>query len=145
MDISIKSLQTNDSIDIIYCSLFSFARNHGILFAVINMDINKKLIGKRIKHRREVSGLSQEQLAEKMNLSANHVSSMECGKSLLTTKRLLELCDILGGTPDYYLVGEIAPEADDITALVKRLSPAEQKMLCHLLNAYLANSEKELI
>lgn len=109
------------------------------------MDINKKLIGKRIKHRREVSGLSQEQLAEKMNLSTNHVSSMEYGKSLLTTKRLLELCDILGGTPDYYLVGEIAPEADDITALVKRLSPAEQKMLCHLLNAYLANSEKELI
>lgn len=142
---SIKSLQTNDSIDIIYCSLFSFARNHGILFAVINMDINKKLIGKRIKHRREVSGLSQEQLAEKMNLSTNHISSMEYGKSLLTTKRLLELCDILGGTPDYYLVGEIAPEADDITALVKRLSPAEQKMLCHLLNAYLANSEKELI
>lgn len=80
-----------------------------------------------------------------MNLSTNHVSSMECGKSLLTTKRLLELCDILGGTPDYYLVGEIAPEADDITALVKRLSPAEEKMLCHLLNAYLANSEKELI
>lgn len=109
------------------------------------MDINKKLIGKRVKHRREVSGLSQEQLAEKMNLSTNHISSMECGKSLLTTKRLLELCDILGGTPDYYLVGEIAPEADDITALVKRLSPDEQKMLCHLLNAYLANSEKELI
>lgn len=109
------------------------------------MDINKKLIGKRVKHRREVSGLSQEQLAEKMNLSTNHISSMECGKSLLTTKRLLELCDILGGTPDYYLVGEIAPEADDITALVKRLSPVEQKMLCHLLNAYLANSEKKLI
>ena len=113
---------------------------------VINMDINKKLIGKRIKHRREVSGLSQEQLAEKLNLSTNHISSMECGKSLLTTKRLLALCDILGGTPDYYLVGEITPEADDdITALVKRLSPAEQKMLCHLLNAYLTSSEQELI
>lgn len=109
------------------------------------MDINKKLIGKRIKHRREVSGLSQEQLAEKLNLSTNHISSMECGKSLLTTKRLLALCDILGGTPDYYLVGEITPEADDITALVKRLSPAEQKMLCHLLNAYLTSNEQELI
>ena len=69
------------------------------------MDINKKLIGKRIKHRREVSGLSQEQLAEKLNLSTNHISSMECGKSLLTTKCLLALCDILGGTPDYYLLG----------------------------------------
>lgn len=105
------------------------------------MDINKKLIGKRIKHRRESSGLSQEQLAEKLNLSTNHISSMECGKSLLTTKSLLVLCDILGGTPDYYLVGEITPEADEITSLVKQLSPAEQKMLRNLLVAFLANSE----
>lgn len=105
------------------------------------MDINKKLIGKRIKHRREASGLSQEQLAEKLELSTNHISSMECGKSLLTTRFLLMLCDIIGGTPDYYLVGEIAPEADDITALVKRLSPAEQKMLRNLLITFLANSE----
>lgn len=124
-----------------YCASFSFCGNHGILLVVIEMDINMKLIGKRIKHRREVSGLSQEQLAEKMDLSTNHISSMECGKSLLTTKCLLALCDILGGTPDYYLVGEITPEADDITALVKQLSPTEQKMLCHLLSAYLANSE----
>ena len=124
-----------------YCASFSFCGNHGILLVVIEMDINLKLIGKRIKHRREVSGLSQEQLAEKLDLSTNHISSMECGKSLLTTKCLLALCDILGGTPDYYLVGEITPEADDITALVKQLSPTEQKMLCHLLSAYLANSE----
>lgn len=105
------------------------------------MDINKKLIGKRIKHRREVSGLSQEQLAEKLNLSTNHISSMECGKSLLTTKCLLSLCDILGGTPDDYLLGELTPETDGIAALVKQLSPSEQKMLYHLLSAYLANSE----
>ena len=124
-----------------YCASFSFCGNHGILLVVIEMDINMKLIGKRIKHRREVSGLSQEQLAEKLDLSTNHISSMECGKSLLTTKCLLALCDILGGTPNYYLVGEITPEADDITALVKQLSPTEQKMLCHLLSAYLANSE----
>ena len=96
------------------------------------MDINKNLIGKRIKHRREVSGLSQEQLAEKLNLSTNHISSMECGKSLLTTKCLLALCDLLG---------ELTPETDGIAALVKQLSPSEQKMLYHLLSAYLANSE----
>ena len=89
----------------------------------------------------KVSGLSQEQLAEKLNLSTNHISSMECGKSLLTTKCLLALCDILGGTPDYYLLGELTPETDGIAALVKQLSPSEQKMLYHLLSAYLANSE----
>lgn len=121
-----------------YCSLFSFPGKHGILSLVINMmDVDKKLIGKRIRHRREVAGLSQEQLAEKLELSTNHISSMECGKSLLTTKRLLNLCDILGGTPNYYLLGEIEPGADRITALIQKLSPSEQETLCRLLVAYL--------
>ena len=121
-----------------YCSLFSFPGKHGILSLVINMmDVDKKLIGKRIRHRREVAGVSQEQLAEKLELSTNHISSMECGKSLLTTKRLLNLCDILGGTPNYYLLGEIEPGADRITALIQKLSPSEQETLCRLLVAYL--------
>ena len=120
-----------------YCSLFSFPEKHGILSTVIDMDVDKKLIGKRIRHRREVAGLSQEQLAEKLALSTNHISSMECGKSLLTTKRLLDLCDILGGTPNYYLLGEIGPEEDRITTLIQKLSPREQKTLCRLLVAYL--------
>lgn len=120
-----------------YCTLFSFQRIRVILSVVIGMDINKKLIGKRIKHRREVVGLSQEQLAEQLNLSKNHISSIECGKSMLTTKSLISLCHILGGTPDYYLIGEIVPGPDTITALVRRLSASEQKMLCCLLETYL--------
>ena len=120
-----------------YCNLFSFPGKHGILYTVIDMDVDKKLIGKRIRHRREVAGLSQEQLAEKLELSTNHISSMECGKSLLTTKRLLDLCDILGGTPNYYLLGEIDPKADKITALIQKLSPSEQNTLCRLLATYL--------
>lgn len=141
MYISIKSLQTNYSIDIFYFASFRFEGIRGTLFVVIGMDINKKLIGKRIKHRRELAGLSQEQLAERLNLSTNHISSMECGKSLLTTKRLLVLCDVLGGTPDYYLIGEITPEADAITTLIKRLSPDDQKTLYRLLNAYLEDRD----
>ena len=134
---SIKSSQTNCFIDIFYCSLFLFLGKHGILSTVIGMDIDKKRIGMRIRHRREAAGLSQEQLAEKLELSTNHISSIECGKSLLTTKRLLDLCDILGGTPNYYLLGEIEPGADRITALVKELSPDAQEMLCRLLETYL--------
>lgn len=101
------------------------------------MDEAKRMIGKRIKYRREKAGLSQEQLAEHLNLSKNHISSIECGKSMLTTQCLLALCSILGGTPDYYLLGEIEPETDAITTLIRRLSPTDQKMLCHLLDTYL--------
>lgn len=101
------------------------------------MNIDMKLIGKRIRHKREEKGFSQEQLAEMLNLSKNHISSIECGKSLLTTKCLMNLCEILGGTPDYYLIGEISQETDSITSEVKRLSPKEQAILQHLLHAYL--------
>lgn len=101
------------------------------------MDANSRLIGKRIKFRREAAGLSQEQLAERLELSKNHISSIECGKSMVTTKGLLALCDVLGGTPNYYLIGELSPEADSITSLIRLLNPAEQKTLIRLLNAYL--------
>ena len=107
---------------------------------VMGMNIDMKLIGKRIRYKREENGFSQERLAEMLSLSKNHISSIECGKSLLTTKCLLNLCEILGGTPDYYLLGEISHEADSITSIVKRLSPKEQIMLQHLLRAYLENS-----
>lgn len=103
----------------------------------MKMDANSRLIGKRIKFRREAAGLSQEQLAERLELSKNHISSIECGKSMVTTKGLLALCDVLGGTPNYYLIGELSPEADSITSLIRLLNPAEQKMLIRLLNAYL--------
>ena len=120
-----------------YYSLFSILGKHGILSVVIKMGVDKKLVGKRIRHQREVAGFSQEQLAEKMELSTNHISSMECGKSLLTTSRLMDLCDIIGGTPNYYLLGEIEPEANRVTALVRKLSPGDQEMVCRLLETYL--------
>ena len=107
----------------------------------MKMDANSRLIGKRIKFRREAAGLSQEQLAERLELSKNHISSIECGKSMVTTKGLLALCDVLGGTPNYYLIGKLSPEADSITSLIRLLNPAEQKTLIRLLNAYLEQEQ----
>lgn len=141
MYLSIKYLQSNCFTDIFYSILFSLLGVYGILLVVISMNINNKLIGKRIKHRREIAGFSQEQLAEQLNLSKNHISSIECGKSMLTTKSLIALCNVLGGTPDYYLIGEITPETDSMTTLIQHLSPDEQKKLCRLLDAYLNDAD----
>lgn len=124
-----------------YYTLFLFKSIRDTLTTVIDMDVDKKLIGRRVRHRREAAELSQDQLAEKLGLSKNHISSIECGKSLLTTKRLLALCDVLGGTPDYYLVGKITPETDAITTLVKKLSSNEQRILLQLLTTYLENTD----
>ena len=58
MYISIKSLQITGVIDMFYCTLFSFETIRGILAVVINMDVDKKLVGRRVRHLREAADLS---------------------------------------------------------------------------------------
>lgn len=104
---------------------------------VINVEINRKLTGIRIMQRRKALGLTQEELAEKIGLSKNHISNMECGKYLPTTKVIVEICNILGETPDYYLLGRISETTDRISALLKSLPIDSQKIVYRLIETYL--------
>jgi len=45
------------------------------------MDTTKRLLGARIKEIRRVRGLSQEKLAEMINVDPKHVSRIEVGRS----------------------------------------------------------------
>ena len=89
----------------------------------MGVKINKKLIGVRIMQRSKTAGLTQDELAEKVGLSPNHISNIECGKNLPTTKFILQVCSILGETPDYYLLGKVGEDTDEITRLVRELTP----------------------
>lgn len=53
----------------------------------------KTLFGKRIKHIRESKGWTQENLAEKMDISTNYLSSIERGKENPTFDLLMKLSD----------------------------------------------------
>ncbi len=103
---------------------------------VMGVKINKKLIGVRIMQRRKTAGLTQDELAEKVGLSPNHISNIECGKNLPTTKFILQVCNILGETPDYYLLGKIGEDTDEITRLVRQLTPDSQRVLRRLLETF---------
>ena len=87
--------------------------------------------------RRKALGLSQEVLAEQVGLSKNHISNIECGRYLPTTKFIFQICNILGETPEYYLIGKISEESDHILSLIKCLPMDSQKMLCRLIETYL--------
>lgn len=56
----------------------------------------KELIGKRIQELRKAHGLSQEQVAEKADISPNYLSRIECGKENPTLDMLIKLADALG-------------------------------------------------
>ena len=64
-------------------------------------------IGQYIQHLRKAAGMTQKELAEKLNISFQAVSKWENGDTLPDTGILLELCDLLNTTADKLLNGGI--------------------------------------
>ena len=72
------------------------------------MDLIK--IGKYIAAKRKALGLTQKQLAEKLNMSDKSVSKWERGICLPDVTVYLELCEILGISINEFLAGEDIPK-----------------------------------
>ena len=62
-------------------------------------------IGHYIQHLRKSAGMTQKELADKLNISFQAVSKWENGDTLPDTGILLDLCDILHTTADKLLNG----------------------------------------
>ncbi|MBR2668359.1 MAG: helix-turn-helix transcriptional regulator [Solobacterium sp.] len=76
-------------------------------------------IGQYIQHLRKAAGMTQKELAEKLNISFQAVSKWENGDTLPDTGILLDLCDILNTTADKLLNGE------SLAAVERRLMKLE--------------------
>ena len=55
-------------------------------------------IGNRVKALRNAKDLSQDGLANKINLDRTYLSRVEAGKQNMTVETLLKICDGLGVT-----------------------------------------------
>lgn len=64
-------------------------------------------IGKFIAERRKNNGMTQMQLAEKLNITDRAVSKWENGRALPDTSIMLDLCDLLGISVNDLLSGEV--------------------------------------
>lgn len=62
------------------------------------MDKNSllKKFGKNLKIERIKQDLTQEKLAEKMDVSQNYIASIECGNANMSLAKVLELSEVLG-------------------------------------------------
>lgn len=69
--------------------------------------MNQIKIGQFIAERRKAVGLTQMQLAEKLNITDRAVSKWENGKSMPDSSIMLELCEILKITVNDLLCGEV--------------------------------------
>lgn len=74
--------------------------------------MNQEKIGKFIAECRKSKNLTQEQLAEKLNITSKAVSKWECGKSLPDASIMIDLCNILEISVNDLLSGEIIQTKD---------------------------------
>ena len=71
------------------------------------MNIDFKLLGKRITQRRHELGYKQCTLAEKAGISNNYLSNIENGRSIPSLETFADICIALSITPDFLLLGTI--------------------------------------
>ncbi len=55
-----------------------------------------KLLGENIKRYRELKGLTQAELAEKLDFSYEYVCRVERGQKYISLRKLFQIADILG-------------------------------------------------
>lgn len=76
------------------------------------MEIQYEIIGQRIKQRRKELHIKQMEMAEHIEISNNHMSSIENGREKPSLEILLRICEYLDVTPDYLLLGNM--HADNV-------------------------------
>ena len=101
------------------------------------MDLVK--IGKYIAGKRKALGMTQKQLAEKLNMSDKSVSKWERGVCLPDVSVYMELCEILGISINEFLAGEdidaenVEKKSEDNIIQVTKDSKKKQKNLKGIL------------
>ncbi len=100
------------------------------------MALDYKVIGLRLKQARQHKKLTQEQLAEKLDVSIAFLSRVERGNIDVSLKRLSEICELLDVTEGEILNGSSTTSknylSDELSYLLKNC-PAEKSKLIYEL------------
>lgn len=107
--------------------------------------MDKAAIGARIREARGISGMTQEQLAEKVDVNTTYISDIERGAKFPSLTLFIKIVDALGVSSDYILRGEIEAGKscvyDDITKKLENLTPKQRLGVANLIDAYINNLE----
>ena len=69
--------------------------------------------GKRIQQLRKTKGLTQEELAIKLNISDRHLRNIERGEEAPSIDLLVEIMETFNTTLDYLIVGKTPSEKEE--------------------------------
>lgn len=106
-----------------------------------------KTIGNRIKMRRKSCGLRQSELAESIDISNTHMSSIENGRQHPSVYVLIRLSEQLRTTPDYFLLGCMRPNSipSNITDKVKLCDESLLPLVESIISAVVDFSESNSV
>ena len=95
------------------------------------MNINQKEIGQRIRSLRKENRLSQEELANKLNINTDHLGRLETGNRGMSIDLLAEISKYFTVSTDYILFGQ-KQNTDEIKEIISfvifRLKEMERKL-----------------
>lgn len=106
------------------------------------------MLGKKIKAIRKTRGLSQQQLADLMEVTRSTISNWECDRRTCSLSEIQEICDKLNVSLDYF-----KDTKDDVKEMIAKASqvfsdktiPHEIKAEAYkeLMKIYLKNDDKK--
>ena len=96
-------------------------------------------LGNRIRKERQRRKITQEQLAEKVDISVNFMSLIENGRNM-SVETLVNIANALGVTVDYLLSDAVKPQGDLITEQIvqnlAQLSNDEKLFFLDMIKQY---------
>lgn len=114
---------------------------------LIFMSLNYSIIGVRLKQARLNKKITQEKLAEILDVSVAYISRIERGSTNLNLRRLSELCDILEVSEGEILNGTSKTSSSylskDFNTLFKNCPPEKIELLYHIAELIINQEEKK--
>ena len=104
-------------------------------------------IGQRIRKFRKLNNLSQEQLAERVNISTTHMSHIETGNTKLSLPVFVDIVEVLGVTADELLNnGKLQREVsiNQIVSILNQCSDKEIEIITDIVRATKQSMQKNL-
>ena len=96
-------------------------------------------IGQKIRKIRKAHGLSQEELAEKVNISTTHMSHIETGNTKLSLPVFVDIATALEVRTDDLLdnhnTATTSSSLDEIATVLERCSAQEARLLVDVVKA----------
>lgn len=97
------------------------------------MALDYNIIGQRLKKARLDKKMTQDKLAEKLDVSIAFLSRVERGNSHINLKRLTQICEVLGVSEGYILNGVSSKSSNYLSSefndILSSVSPEKQKLI----------------